>query len=221
MDGDALIMPMPHWEWLLERIGEKLPWVTRVGSYANSKGIKRKSDEDLVRLRELGLGILYYGIESGHADVLRDIKKGGTPEQLIEQGRRVKAAGIALSVTVLVGVGGVERSLEHARATGELLSAMDPDYVGALTLMLLGGTRMGDAAANGEFQLPGAHGMLTELREMFAHTDLSDGLFHANHASNYLPIRAKLPQDKGAVLELIDAALEGKVGLKPEWLRAL
>ena len=221
MDGDALIMPMRNWEWLLTQIREKLPWVTRVGSYANSKSIKRKSDEDLARLRELGLGILYYGIESGHTDVLQEIKKGADPEQLIEQGKRVKAAGIALSVTVLLGIGGIEGSLAHARATGELLSQMDPDYVGALTLMLLEGTPMGDAAANGEFHLPNAKGMLAELREMLAHTDLSDGLFHANHASNYLPIRAKLPEDKDGVLELIDAALEGRVGLKPEWLRAL
>ncbi|MGD9125167.1 MAG: radical SAM protein [Desulfarculaceae bacterium] len=221
MDGDSLIMPMREWEWLLGQIKEKLPWVTRVGTYANAKGVALKSDEELSRLHELGLGIVYYGVESGHAQVLKDICKGSTPEKLITQGQRLKQAGIKVSVTVLLGVGGMEMSLEHARATGGLLTAMDPDYVGALTLMLIPGTPLGDAAQNGDFSIPNPEGMLRELREMIASTDLTSGLFFANHASNYLPIKARLPQDKERTLALIDQALEGRVGLKPEWLRAL
>ncbi len=221
MDGDALIMPMPRWEWLLGEIRRQLPWVTRVGAYANAKAVAMKSDEELARLKELGLGILYYGVETGHPQVLKDIRKGASPQRLIDQGRRVRAAGMKLSVTVLLGVGGVERSLEHGRATGELLTAMCPDYVGALTLMLIPGTDMGEAYERGEFTLPDAMGMLRELREMIAHTDLQGGWFYANHASNYLPIKARLPQDRQATLELIDGALSGKVELKPEYLRAL
>ena len=221
MDGDALIMPMRHWEWLLTEIREKLPWVKRVGAYANAKSVALKSDEDLRRLKELGLGIAYYGVESGDAQVLKEIKKGSTPQRLIREGRRLKAAGIKLSVTVLLGIGGQERSLEHARATGELLSAMDPDFIGALTLMLMPGTPLGDTAERGEFHLPEIHEMLRELREMIAATNLSNGLFYANHASNYLPIKAHLPQDKERTLAIIDQALAGKLGLKPEWMRAL
>lgn len=221
MDGDALIMPMKRWEWLLGEIKKRLPWVNRVGAYANSKAIKMKSDEDLRRLKELGLTILYYGVETGHPQVLDNICKGATPDKLIEQGRRARAAGIKVSVTVLVGVGGTELSLEHARETGRVLTEMDPHYVGALTLMVIPGTPLGDAFERGEFHLPDARGMLTELREMIAHTDLSGGLFYANHASNYLPIKARLPEDKERTLELIDNALAGKVGLKPEWMRAL
>jgi radical SAM superfamily enzyme YgiQ (UPF0313 family) len=221
MDGDALVMPMRHWEWLLGEIRRRLPWVERVGTYANSKAVALKSDQDLRRLKELGLGIVYYGLESGHPEVLKRVNKGATPEKHITQGRRVKEAGILLSVTVLLGIGGVELSLEHARETGRVLSAMDPDYVGALTLMLIPGTPLCDAYERGEFQLPDPAGMLLELREMIAHTELSDGLFFANHASNYLPIKAHLPQDKAAALALIDQALAGRVGLRPEWLRAL
>lgn len=221
MDGDALIMPMARWEWLLGQIKERLPWVRRVGSYANAKSVSLKSDEDLKRLRELGLSIAYYGVESGHPEVLKDICKGSTPEKLIAQGRRLKAAGIKVSATVLLGVGGAARGLEHARATGELLSAMDPDFVGALTLMLIPGTPMWELAQAGQFELPGAEGMLRELREMIAHTNLSGGLFYANHASNYLPVKARLPKDKERTLALIDQALGGKVSLKPEWLRGL
>ncbi|MBU4566554.1 MAG: radical SAM protein [Desulfarculus sp.] len=221
MDGDALIMPMKRWEWLLGRIKEKLPWVTRVGAYANSKAIAMKSDEDLARLKELGLGILYYGVESGHPVVLKEMVKGASPEKLIEQGRRVKNAGIKLSATVLLGVGGTKYSLEHAKATGELLTKMKPDFVGALTLMLIPGTPMYEAQQRGEFELPGVEGMLRELREMIAHTDLDGGLFYSNHASNYLPVKAVLPRDRDKTLALIDQALGGRVGLKPEWMRAL
>ncbi|MCB2191640.1 MAG: radical SAM protein [Deltaproteobacteria bacterium] len=221
MDGDALIMPMKRWEWLLGQIKQKLPWVTRVGAYANSKAISMKSDEDLSRLKELGLGILYYGVESGHPVVLKEMVKGASPEKLIKQGQRVIKAGIKLSVTVLLGVGGTEYSLEHAKATGELLTAMKPDYVGALTLMLIPGTPMYEAQQRGEFELPGVEGMLRELREMIAHTDLGGGLFYSNHASNYLPVKAVLPRDRDKTLALIDQALGGRVGLKPEWMRAL
>ncbi|MFH1059338.1 MAG: radical SAM protein [Pseudomonadota bacterium] len=221
MDGDALVMPMRRWEWLLGEIKKRLPWVSRVGAYANAKSVALKSDADLKRLHEMGLGIAYYGVESGHPDVLNDISKGSKPEKLIKQGQRLKAAGIKVSVTVLLGIGGAARSLEHARATGELLTAMDPDFVGALTLMLIPGTPLGDQALAGRFELPDKLAMLRELREMIAHTHLSGGLFYANHASNYLPIKARLPQDQARTLALIDAALDGKVGLKPEWLRAL
>lgn len=221
MDGDALIMPMPRWEWLLGEIQRRLPWVRRVGAYANAKGVSLKSDADLARLKELGLGIVYYGVESGDADVLKAVRKGSSPEKLIAQGKRLKAAGIKLSVTVLVGLGGEEGSLRHAQATGALLSEMDPDFVGALTLMPIPGTPLGDEVQAGRFHPPDKLGMLRELREMIASTHLSGGLFYANHASNYLPIRARLPQDRERTLALIDAAVGGKVGLKPEWLRAL
>jgi hypothetical protein len=140
---------------------------------------------------------------------------------MIEMGRKARLAGFKLSVTVLLGIAGIERSILHAAATGRVLSAMDPDYVGALTLMLIPATPLHDAYEAGRFALPSPEGMLRELREMIAATDLSGGLFHANHASNYLPIRARLPQDKDTSLALIDRALAGAIGLKPECLRAL
>jgi radical SAM superfamily enzyme YgiQ (UPF0313 family) len=221
MDGDAMIMPMKRWEWLLGRIKSDLPWVTRVGAYANSKSVALKTDDELKRLKELGLDIIYYGVETGHAEVLKRINKGATPEKLIKQGRRMKEAGMKLSVTVLLGIGGRELSLEHAKATGQLLTAMDPDYVGALSLMIVPGTPLADDYEAGRFELPDAMEMIAELRVMIANTDLTNGLFYANHASNYVPIKANLPQDKDAAVALLDKALSGQVGLKPEWLRAL
>ena len=221
MDGDALIIPQPRLVWILERIREHLPWVKRVGVYANAKSIRKKSLEDLRRLRENGLGILYYGVETGDDEIRAAIQKGSTAAVCIEMGRRVKEAGILLSATVLLGIGGRGQSLRHARATGRLLSAMDPDYVGALTVMLIPGTPLYRDDESGAFELPDEAGLLRELREMIAHTDLSGGYFFSNHASNYLPVKAKLPDGKQKALDLIDAALRGEVGLKPEWMRAL
>lgn len=221
MDGDALIMPMKHWEWLLSQIRDRMPWVERVSTYGNSKGVAKKSDEDLLKLSQMGLKMVYYGVESGDDEVLNNIVKGGDQLKLIEQGKRLKKAGMKISVTVLLGIGGQERSPEHAKETGKLLTAMDPDYVGALTLMLLPGTPLYKKHQQGQFQLPDAQGMLTELREMIYHTNLTNGRFHANHASNYLPIKALFPQDKEKTLALLDSSLEGKVALRPEWLRAL
>ncbi len=221
MDGDALIIPQPRLVWILERIREHLPWVKRVGVYANAKSIRKKSIEDLRRLRENGLGILYYGVETGDDEIRAAIQKGSTAAVCIEMGRRVKEAGILLSATVLLGIGGRGQSLRHSRATGRLLSAMDPDYVGALTVMLIPGTPLYRDDESGAFELPDEAGLLRELREMIAHTDLSGGYFFSNHASNYLPVKAKLPDGKQKALDLIDAALRGEVGLKPEWMRAL
>ncbi len=221
MDGDSLIVPQKRLMWILDRIKEHLPWVRRVGAYANTKGIKMKSPEDLAELKANRLGILYLGVETGDEATRKKIRKGSTSAQCIEMGRKVKAAGIKLSVTVLLGIAGKERSLEHARATGELLSAMDPDYVGALTVMLVPGTPLWEEYQRGKFELPDEPGLLKELREMIVHTNLTQGLFFSNHASNYLPVKARLPKGKQDALDFIDTALRGEIGLKPEWMRAL
>jgi len=221
MDGDALIIPQRKLLPLLKTINTKLPWLTRIGTYANAKSIAKKSEQDLVELREQKLGIAYLGAESGHNGVLTAINKKTTAEELIQAGRKVRQAGIKLSVTVLLGIAGTQKSLEHAQATGQLLTAMDPDYVGALTVMLIPGTPLHEQWKNGSFVLPDEKGILCELREMLAHTSLTRGLFMANHASNYLPIRVRFPNHKEKTLELIDQALQGQVKLKPEWMRAL
>ena len=221
MDGDALIIPQKRLVWILERIREHLPWVKRVGLYANSKSIRMKSDEELKQLKALGLGIVYLGVETGHQELLKKICKGTTRENLILQGRRIKQAGIKLSVTVLLGIAGLEMSLEHARETGKLLTEMDPDFVGALTVMILPNTPLGQEYAEGKFRPLSVTQLLIELGEMLAATRLSRGLFYSNHASNYLPIKVRFPEGKEPALALIQKALQGKVGLRPEWMRAL
>ncbi|MFZ0611034.1 MAG: radical SAM protein [Desulfobacterales bacterium] len=220
-DGDALIIPQLRLLGILAAIEEQLPWVTRVGTYANAKSLKMKSSAELEELKAHGLGIAYMGLETGDDITLENIDKGATAAEMIDMGRKARAAGLKLSVTVLLGIAGRDRSAIHARETGRVLSAIDPEYVGALSLMLIPGTPLCHDFEAGRFELLAPAETLQELRTMIDHTHLSRGLFHANHASNYLPIRARLPRDREATLELIDEALAGRIGLKPEYLRAL
>jgi len=220
-DGDGLIVPQKRLMNILVEIEKRLPWVTRVGAYANCKSLKMKTLDELKVLKDHGLGILYMGLETGDDVTLKKINKGATSEAMIQMGIKARAAGMKLSITVLLGIAGKERSLVHARETGRVLSAIDPEYVGALTLMLIPGTPLYQDYADGKFPLLEPDEMLNELKNMILATELSKGLFHANHASNYLPVKARLPKDKAVTLRLIDDALAGKISLKPEYFRAL
>ena len=139
-DGDALIIPQRRLVPILEAIKKKLPWVERVGIYANTKSISMKTDKELEELRSLGLKIAYMGLESGDDVTLEKIRKGADSQRMIDMGRKIRRAGIQLSITVLLGIAGRDRSDIHARETGRVLSAIDPEYVGALSLMLVPGT---------------------------------------------------------------------------------
>ncbi|MBW2684178.1 MAG: radical SAM protein, partial [Deltaproteobacteria bacterium] len=220
-DGDALILPQKRLVKILSAIQTKLPWVTRIGIYANTKSIQRKSPEELRELHDLGLGIAYMGLESGDDVTLKAIKKGSDAKRMIEMGKKIRTGGIKLSITVLLGIAQKERSHIHAKETGRVLSEIDPEYVGALSLMLPPETPLFEALQKGEFYLLNSMEMLEELGIMLLNTELTNGYFHANHASNYLPVKAKLPRDKIATLKLIDDALKGRVSLKPEYMRGL
>jgi radical SAM superfamily enzyme YgiQ (UPF0313 family) len=220
-DGDALIIPHKRLLKILKKIKTNLPWVTRVGVYANTKSIQMKTSEELAELHGHGLSIAYMGLESGDDLTLKAVRKGATAEKMIAMGKKIRNVGIKLSITVLLGLAGRERSMIHAQETGNVLSAIDPEYVGALSLMLIPGTPLSDDHEKGIFPLLEPDEMLRELRHMIAHTHLSRGLFHANHASNYLPIKARMPKDKERTIQQIDQALAGSIALKPEWMRAL
>jgi radical SAM superfamily enzyme YgiQ (UPF0313 family) len=220
MDGDALIIPQKRLTWILDCIKEHLPWVTDVASYANTKSIAKKSPEDLKALHVKGLNKVYLGVETGDDEVRKKINKGSTAQQCLEMARKIKDAGIQLTITVLLGIAGEEGSLRHARLTGELISAIDPDYVSPLTLMLVPGTPLYDMHKRSDFTMPDERGMLMEMKEMLTHINVRHTLFSSYHASNYLPIRVWLPEGKQQTLDMIDAALREEVRLRPEWARA-
>ena len=220
-DGDALIIPQKRLLPILKAIEKQVPWVTRVGVYANAKSIKMKTLDELKELKKHGLSIAYMGLETGDDITLKKVCKGVTSDTMIQMGKKIREAGIKLSITVLLGIAGPERSVIHAKETGRVLSEIDPEYVGALSLMLYPETDLYHEYKSGEFVLLEPIEMLEELKIMIENTNMSRGLFHANHASNYLPIRAIMPKDKESTLQLIDEALGGRIALKPEWMRAL
>jgi len=222
-DGDALIIPQPRLLEILIYLNEKFPTLQRIGIYGNAKSVLRKSIDELRELKENKLGIIYLGIESGDEETLKSVHKGVTREKMVEAARRVKEAGIKLSVTVLLGVAGATRSMIHAEETARIVTDIQPDYVGALTLMIIPEAPLYRMVEEGTFTLPSPFELLKELRTMIAESNLHNCLFFSNHASNYLPIRARLPKDKESSLKLIDEVLSSgdESLLTPEYLRAL
>jgi radical SAM superfamily enzyme YgiQ (UPF0313 family) len=222
-DGDALIIPQIRLLEILEAVQQHLPGVRRIGTYGNAKSILRKPVEELCELKEHGLGIVYLGIETGNEELLRKICKGATYEQIVEAGRRVKEAGITLSATVLLGIGGTEKSTEHARDTARILTDVDPDFAGVLTVMVVPGTPLDEERKAGTFVLPGTFDLLNELSIMVSGARFSNCFFTANHASNYLPIRARMPRDREKVVRLIDEVVRRSDAsmLRPESMRGL
>lgn len=222
-DGDALIISQEKLLRILSYLRVKLKGLERVGIYANAKDILRKDVEELKALKDLGVGIIYLGLESGDPEVLKRIKKNATVDQLICAGKRVKDSGIVLSVTVILGIGGVKGSQVHARETGRVLSEMDPDYVGALSLMIVPGTPIEKEIETGRLVLPTPFGLIQELETMVADSQFTRCFFASNHASNYLPLRIRLPEEKEEALKRIREILRRKDPdlLRPEYLRAL
>ena len=222
-DGDALAAPAETLEEVLVGIRSHLPGVQRVGVYGDSRSILRYGRQGLARLRSLGLGIVYFGAETGDEDTLRQIRKGATVERQLEACHTVHDADLKLSLMVLLGVAGRDHSEAHARGSGRFLNTAAPTYGAALTVTPVPGTELATAIERRELELPDRWGMLAELRWMLEEMDTYRGQFHANHASNYLPLKLRLPRDRGGALQLIDQVLSSRDEelLRPEWARGL
>jgi radical SAM superfamily enzyme YgiQ (UPF0313 family) len=220
-DGDVLITPQHRLVPLLEKIRTKLPRVRRISLYGNRKSIGHKTPNDLLTLKALGLDRIYMGLESGDDAVLAAICKGSTTEQMIAAARKVREAGIFLSVTVLLGIAGSLASTRHAVSTAKALNQMAPNQIAALTVMPIPGTALHDDMIQGRFQLPGEFDILNELKTLVQHIELDKVQFQANHASNFLPLDCRLSRDKQSALSMIDRALAGDIPLMPDYMRGL
>jgi radical SAM superfamily enzyme YgiQ (UPF0313 family) len=222
-DGDALVYPFPRLKEALHYLNEKFPDLERIGTYATPQDILRRSLDQLRELRELKLSIFYMGIESGDDKVLQKVGKGVTHQELVEAGRKVKEAGITLSVTVILGLGGVEGSKEHALETAKVLNEIDPDYGGALTLTMVPGTPLYEQWEQGEFHLISPIQSLEELKTIIENSNFTNCFFSSMHASNYFSVRGTLPQDKERMLREIEEVLAARDPslLRPEFLRGL
>jgi radical SAM superfamily enzyme YgiQ (UPF0313 family) len=222
-NGDALICPQETLAQVLPYLKEKFPNLERVGTYATPKSALLKTPAELIKLRELGLTIAYLGVETGDEELLVKVNKGATRAQIVEAGKKLKAAGITTSVTVILGLAGTEGSEKHAAETGKILTEIDPDFAGALTLMFMEGTALHKEYLAGRFKLISPFQSLVELKLIIENSSFTDCFFTANHASNYLPIKARLPQQKAELLALIEKVLLAKdiSMLRPEYIRAL
>lgn len=219
-DGDALVLPTASLLRILERARERLPNLARVSCYAMARNVMEKSDAELAELAAAGLALLYVGPESGDDVTLRRIAKGDDAKTHVAAAERAHAAGMKLSVIALLGIAG-DRSAEHAAATGELVTKMDPEYFSALTVTVVPGTPLATLERRGRFAVPDVPHLLAELRAMVEHARPRDAVFRTNHASNYLPLAGRLPRDRERIVAVIDAALGGHVRLRPEWSRGL
>ena len=219
-DGDALVLPMDHWLPILERAKKLFPNLRRVSCYAMARNVLAKTDEELATLRANGLSLLYIGPESGDDVTLKKIAKGDDAAEHVEAARRAHAAGMQLSVIALLGIA-MDRSDEHARATADLVTKMDPEFFSALTVTVVPDTPLDRLARKGKFAVPPVPELLRELRTMVAEARPTNSVFRTNHASNYLPLGGRLPKDRDRIVAVIDAALRGEIPLRHEHSRGL
>jgi len=220
-DGDALVRKASDLYIILDTIRELFPECERVTSYASPSSIRIRTDEELQTLRAKGLTMVYLGLESGCDEVLTFMRKGHTAADIVEMGQKVRRNGIALSVTAITGLGGPELLEEHAIKTAEAFNAMNPEYIGMLTLMVPKGVPLYDWLQEGKFHLLNQKQVLQETRILMEHMDSPGSVFRMNHASNYLVLRGTLNGDQEAMLREIDRAEQDMSRLRPEHWRGL
>lgn len=220
-DGDALVRKAGELETILDTIRDLFPECTRVTSYASPSSINLRSDEELQTLRAKGLTMVYMGLESGCDAVLTRMRKGHTAAFIVAMGQKIRANGIALSVTAITGLGGPEWLQRHAVDTAKAFNAMNPEYIGMLTLMVEEETPLYDWVRDGEFQLLTQPQVLEETRLLVEHLDSPGSVFRMNHASNYLVLKGTLNGDQAAMLAEIARAEQDVSRLRPEAWRGL
>lgn len=200
-DGNALALPTKTLLIILNLLHEAFPRLTRVGCYAGPRDINAKSPEELKALRDAGLKIAYMGIESGDPEILQQVRKGVTPEQLIIAGQKLLHAGIKLSATIILGLGGKERTTEHALNTASMINAIQPTMLGALTLMVYPGTALATDISSGIHTPLTTREILDEHYRILKAIDVvKPCIYRSDHASNYLPLAGTLPKDKNILL---------------------
>jgi Fe-S oxidoreductase len=221
IDGDALVMPDDQLCSVQDKLRQSFPDLSRVAGYANGYNITKRTDADLRLLAGHGLKLIYIGLESGSQEILSDCKKAATVQEMITAVQRTAAAGIKSSVIVLLGLGGKGFYREHVRGTITALNAMQPRYLSFLTLMLIPGTELFRRMGQGKFEPLSKPELLRQARDIIKGLELTKTVFRSDHASNYLPLEGRFPQDKTKLLDLLDRAVQGKSRLRPEIFRGL
>ncbi|MEM5780004.1 MAG: radical SAM protein [Lawsonibacter sp.] len=215
MDGDAIIIKTEELLRILRKLYDTFPKLQKVTVYAGPRSTLSKSPEELKALREAGLSRAYLGVESGSDAVLRFIHKGVDADQMLLAGQRLVEAGIDLWVTIILGITGADGDWEeHILSTAKMINAMKPRHLSAMTFAPAKGTPLGEDVLAGRFQVCSPDQILEECRLLVEHLDVNPLHFTSNHASNYLPLKGGLPEDREKFLSLIDQALAGKIRLR-------
>ena len=222
-DGDAMVLPTRRLLEILADLKQAFPGLRRVSSYCLPRNLAKKSVEELVELREAGLGILYVGMESGDDEVLRRINKGETWESTRSALEKIKQAGQTSSVMVLNGLGGEVLSQQHAINTATLCNETQPDYLSTLVVSFPQGEERFRAGFGDEFVPLSQQGLFEEIRVFLEHLELESTIFRSDHASNYLVLKGTLGRDKQRLLGEVDLAIRdpGAAPLRAEWMRGL
>jgi radical SAM superfamily enzyme YgiQ (UPF0313 family) len=215
MDGDATIIPTAELLKILEKLYKTFPNLQKVTTYAGPKSTLAKSVDELKALRQAGLNRAYLGVESGSDAVLAAIHKGVNAQQMLEAGQRLVEAGIDLWAIVIMGLTGQDGDWEeHILSTAKMINEMKPRHLSAMTFAPAKDTPLGDDVLAGRFKVCTPDHILEECQVLLEHLDVDPLHFTSNHASNYLPLKGGLPEDKQKFLDLLDQALAGKIRLR-------
>ncbi len=222
-DGDALIAKASFLEEVTRMCYEAFPRLQRVSCYASPQALDKRTVEEMTRLREAGLTQYYLGVESGHDEVLDNLKKGIDAENMIRVAHKAQEAGVKISTMILLGVGGRRLSKEHAVESARVISAINPRFVSTLVVTPVEGTPLYDQAQAGAFDDLTPAELSLELRTFVANLELEGTIFRSNHASNYLPMAGNFPKDKERLVAELDSVLaaEDPRNYRPEWSRGL
>lgn len=188
---------------------EVFPHLQRVTVYGSSQYIYQKGLEDLKRLAEAGLSRIHVGLESGDDEILKRIRKGTSSREQIEAGKWVMAAGMELSLYVILGIGGRERTESHARETAEVLNCIEPDFIRLRTFVPKINTPLLENVREGSFQVLGPHEVLQETA-LFIRNLNASAYLASDHYTNYINIEGRLPEEKTRLLDEIASALKRK-----------
>ncbi|MCP4286006.1 MAG: radical SAM protein [Gammaproteobacteria bacterium] len=222
-DGDALALSSDHLLQILEYLDKSFPRLTRISCYATPANIRRKTVAELEKLRRHRLSLLYFGIESGSDLVLKKITKGATSRTIGDSMQKVRDAGIKLSSTVVLGLGGADYWQEHIDGTTELLNQAPSTYISTLQLYLEPSVQQEFARKFKEtFKMQDDWAILAEQERLIANLDPpSPVIFRSNHASNALALAGNLPKDRDRLLAEIHRVQKGERAVRPTFLRGL
>jgi len=220
-DGDAINLRTEKLVQILDYIREKFPKIQRISCYAMPKNLMQKSPEELTQLHKRGLNMLYIGIETGNDLLLKKITKGATSKSIIDACTRAKKSGFVISCMIILGIGGKKYSVDHIKETAKVVSAVSPDFLAALTLIIEDGVYDEFMTKFDEpFETLDDSLILNELELLLNDINpTSPVVFRANHASNVYSIGGNLPEDKEKMLSLVRNLKEHPELLKPKVLR--